>query len=232
MNNSAEILLIDDDEDFCRSVKAYFEREGIRLATLSDSLIVTAIDLTNIKVVLLDLDMPLLNGRQVLDQLPPGQSPLVIIVSGHGDIDTRLDLLGSGADFFLSKPVDLGELCLIAKKALGRHIVNTSSATTLWILQRHQMCIFTPYQQTFGLSGTEFRVLEKLFRNVGEVTGKEILIEVSTGSTKPPTLQQVRSLEVLLSRLRRRFSTDTVTFPVKSLRNVGYIFHGNCQITD
>ena len=78
MNNSAEILLIDDDEDFCRSVKAYFEREGIRLATLSDSLIVTAIDLTNIKVVLLDLDMPHLNGRQVLDQLPPGQSPLVI----------------------------------------------------------------------------------------------------------------------------------------------------------
>ena len=232
MNTSADILLIDDDEDFCRSVKTYFEREGIQLATLSDPLIVTAIDLTKIKVVLLDLDMPVLNGRQVLGQVPKDQSPLVIIVSGHGDIDTRLDLLGSGADFFLSKPIDLGELCLIVKKALGRTSDNTSSASSTWRLQRHQMCLVSPDNQTFGLSGTEFRVLEQLFRNAGEATAKEVLIEVSTGSANPPTAQKVRSLEVLLSRLRRRFSTDTATFPVKSLRNVGYIFHGNCKITD
>ena len=178
-------------------MKAYFEREGIQLATLSDPLIVTAIDLTKIKVVLLDLD-----------------------------------LLGSGADFFLSKPVYLGELCLIVNKALGRTSTNTPSSSSNWTLQRHQMCLVTPDQQTFGLSGNEFRVLEQLFRNAGEATAKEVLIEVSTGSNTPPTVQQVRSLEVLLSRLRRRFSTDRSTFPVKSLRNVGYIFHGNCKITD
>lgn len=232
MTTTADILLIDDDEDFCRSVKTYFEREGIQLATLCDPLVVTAIDLTKIKVVLLDLDMPVLNGRKILHQMPKSQSPFVIIVSGHCDIDTRLDLLGSGADIFLSKPVDLRELCLIVKKAVGRSSADTSSASSRWTLHRHQMCLFTPDQRTFRLSGTEFRVLEQLFQNAGETIVKEILIEVSTGSATSPTVQQVRSLEVLLSRLRRRFSTDSATFPVKSLRNVGYIFHGNCKITD
>lgn len=232
MTTSADILLIDDDEYFCRSVKAYFEQEKIQLATLSDPLIVTAIDLTKIKVILLDLDMPVLNGREVLKQMPKGQSPLVIIVSGHSDIDTRLDLLGSGADFFLSKPVDLGELCLIVKKALGRTSANQFSASSRWTLQRHQMSLVTPDGQAFGLSGTEFRVLEQLFRNSGEVSAKEVMIEVSTGTATTPSAQQVRALEVLLSRLRKRFSTDTGTLPVKSLRNVGYIFHGNCEIKD
>ena len=232
MTKTADILLIDDDEHFCRSVKTYFKREGLQIATLSDPLIVQAIDLKKIKVILLDLDMPVVNGHEILEQLPKDQCPLIIIVSGHSDIDTRLDLLGSGADFFLSKPVDLGELCLIVKKALGRTSAKTSSTSSRWILERRQMCLVTPDHQTFGLSGTEFRVLEQLFQNSGEVTRKEVLIEVSTGFATPPTAQQVRSLEVLLSRLRKRFSTETVTFPVKSLRNVGYICHGNCEIKD
>lgn len=232
MPNSAEIVLIDDDEDFCRSVKEYFRREGLQLATLNDPLIATAVDLTKFKIVLLDLDMPALNGHQILEQMSRGHMPLVIVVSGHGDIETRLDLLGSGADFFLSKPVDLAELCLIAKKALGRTITGTPDTPSHWMLRRRQMALTTPDNQTFGLSASEFRILEKLFQHAGEAISKQSLIEMYTGSMTTPTAQQERSLEVLLSRLRRRVSSATSTFPVKSLRNVGYIFHGDCRIMD
>lgn len=230
MVGSTDIFLIDDDECFCRSVKVYFEKQGIKLATVSDPLVIAAVDMSKVKVVLLDLDMPVLSGRQVLDQMPEGQSPIVIIVSGSSDIDIRLDLLSRGADFFLAKPVDLAELCLIAQTALGR-TNTTTSAQTMWTLQKSLMSLTTPDGHTFGLSGAEFRVLEKLFENKGEATSKDTLIKASTGSCAP-TVQQIRSLEVLLSRLRRRLTTDTGPFPVKSLRNVGYIFHGGCQITD
>lgn len=78
----------------------------------------------------------------------------------------------------------------------------------------------------------EFELLEKLFTNAPEATNKADLVKLSLGETGTETPQQIRSLEVKISRMRRRFSTDDSPLPIKSLRNVGYIFHGNCKITD
>lgn len=230
MFNSPEILLIDDDEDFCAAAKSFFKQQDLSVATISDASVLAAMDLCNFKVILLDLDMPQITGQEVLAGMASDRRPLIIIVSGRSDLETRMSLLDSGADFFLAKPVDLGELALIAKRALGRSS-QTSEDTKNWVLKRQSMSVVTPEGQSFGLSSSEFRVLEKLFTNAPEATTKSDLVKLSLGQAVSETPQQIRSLEVMISRMRRRFSTDDSPLPIKSLRNVGYIFHGTGKIT-
>jgi len=231
MFNFPEILLIDDDENFCSAAKAFFTQQDLDVATISDPTALAAINLTKFKIILLDLDMPRITGQEIVEGMPLNNRPVIIIVSGHSDIETRMAVLDSGADFFMAKPINLGELSLIVKRALGRR-PQVSQTSEDWVLNRQRMSIETPEGQTYGLSSSEFRVLEQLFRNAPEGTNRSDLVRVSVGQGGNETAQKIRSLEVMLSRMRRRFSTDDTPLPIKSVRNVGYIFHGTCKIID
>lgn len=230
MATSREILLIDDDETFCDNLRTYFCKQDLPVAVISDSSVASAIDFRKFKVLLLDLDMPAVSGLEIVQNLPSEQRPVVIVVSGHNDFETRMQLLDQGADFFIAKPVELEELCLIAKRALGR-ATTTTDATADWQLHRARHSLTTPGGETFGLSSTEFRVLERLFQNAHDATSKNDLVEAATGRAGPVGTHQVRSLEVMISRMRARFGASSA-FPVKSLRNVGYIFHSNGTILE
>jgi two-component system OmpR family response regulator len=120
MRDHPEILAIDDDQAFITDLKAYLQAQGIGVATISDSILSSALDFEKFRIVLLDLNMPGRSGQKVLAGIPAARRPVVIIVSGHSDLDTRIRLLEKGADFFMPKPVDLTELSLICRRILGR----------------------------------------------------------------------------------------------------------------
>lgn len=230
MSTTAEILLIDDDQTFCTNLKAYFQEREMNVSVVSDASMASVIDFQQFKVVLLDLDMPAVSGMDILKQLPEGARPLVIMVSGHNDFETRMQLLDQGADFFVAKPVELEELCLISKRALGRTASHTGEAPQ-WVLHRSRHCLTTPSGETFGLSASEFRVLEQLFLSAPDPTAKNELIEAEKGQKGPIGPHQIRSLEVMISQMRTRFGGAS-QLPIKSLRNVGYIFHGNGTVVE
>ena len=222
MPNAREIVLIDDDQSFCISVKTYFEKRDIPILTISDSKVAKALNFRHFQVVLLDIDMPNVSGREILCSIRASQKPIVIMVSGHSDEETRLSCLNHGADFFFAKPVNLEELSLVAQRALGRRDHSQDGG---WALMQSQSALSTPDSRTVGLSSSEFRVLEQLIRHAPHPVSKEILTQVVTGDArKAPTFN--RALEVMISRLRTRVSSDEVRLPVKALRNVGYVFHG------
>jgi|GEM_PF-2953320 len=230
MAASTDIILVDDDESFCSDLKAYFQHKGLTVAAVSDANVALAIDFRRFKVVLIDLDMPSVSGLEIVRNLPNERRPLAIVVSGHSDFETRMQLLDSGADFFISKPVNLGELCVIVKRALGR-ISNMTEETAEWVLHRSQHSLVAPGGEIFGLSSAEFRVLELLFLSAPEAAPKHDLVAAATGRKEITGIRQIRSLEVMLSRMRIRFGVNSA-FPIKSLRNAGYIFHSNGKIVE
>jgi len=202
----------------------------MNVSVVSDASMASAIDFQKFKVLLLDLDMPAVSGLDIVKSLPEGARPLVVMVSGHNDFETRMQLLDQGADFFVAKPVELKELFLISKRALGRTTL-TSGEPANWVLHRLRHYLTTPSGETFGLSASEFRVMEQLILSAPHPTAKDDLVEATKGKKGPIGPHQIRSLEVLISQMRTRFGPAS-PLPVKSLRNVGYIFHGTGHIVE
>lgn len=231
MRDHPDILAIDDDLAFITDLKAYFQRQGISVATITDPILSSVLDLAKFKIVLLDLEMPGRSGQEVLAGLPACQRPIVIIISGHSHLDTRIRLLEGGADFFMSKPVDLTELSLICRRLLGRQVTG-SEHTEHWGLSRSKHALSAPDGTVFGLTTSEFRILELLFEASPNVVAKESLAKAVTAREGPSAAAFYRSLEVMISRMRTRFSRPDLPLPIKALRNVGYIFHGQGVMED
>lgn len=219
----AEVLLIDDDESFCGSVKRYFATKGLGVLSVHEPALAKAINFRHFRVILLDIDMPEVTGHELLQDIRISEKPIVIMVSGHNEEETRLKCLTQGADFFFSKPVHLQELSLVVQRALGRREVANDG--TSWTLIQNQSAIATPDGRLVGLSSSEYRVIEQLIQKSPEPVSKEILTQVVTGDTTQ-TASFSRALEVMISRLRSRTSNDEIRLPIKALRNVGYVFHG------
>jgi DNA-binding response OmpR family regulator len=149
------------------------------------------------------------------------------MVSGHSDEPTRLGCLNQGAYFFFSKPVHLEELVLVVRRALGRHDFAPDGQS--WTLVQNQSAVAMPDGHLVGLSSSEYRVLEQLIRQAPNPVSKEVLTQAVTGDAGQ-TAAFTRALEVMISRLRKRASSDDVRLPIKALRNVGYVFHGSATI--
>lgn len=224
MSSNAEIVLIDDDLSFVVSVREHFNLKNIKVLTINDPKIAAALDYSRFRVVLLDIDMPEISGMEILREIRRSDRPLVIMVSGHSDATYRLACLSSGADFFFSKPVDLEELRLVAARAAGRTLDHLTNGEN-WLLSRSKCALRSPDGRTFGLTMSEFRVLEVLLREAPNPVAKAELASCFVGAGNNST-SFTRSLEVMISRIRSRVGSDDFKFPVKSFRNYGYVFHG------
>lgn len=233
MRDLCQVLLIDDDHDFCDSVASYFEERGVALLTATDARLLHSMDLDDLRVILLDIDMPRLSGLDALEVLRQQNDHVTtIMVSGHSDLTTRLSCLDKGADFFMPKPVDLAELYLVVQRVVRQHNQEAQNdARGYWRLSRSRHVLITPDGDEHGLSTGEFRVFELLLSNSPELVSKEELTEAATGQIDLAKTYS-RALEVLVSRVRSRVSSKDLKLPVKALRNAGYVFHGACEVID
>src|SRR5690348_11963986 len=104
------VLLIDDDEGVLRSIGAYFERLGAevyREGTVKEGL--ETFDRVRPDVVVLDLHLPEADGLSALEQAQ-AKKAAVVLLTGHGDIQTAGQAMQLGAETSLTKPVEMPHL--------------------------------------------------------------------------------------------------------------------------
>ena len=127
----ATILLIDDEASIRRTLKEILEFEKYQVLEAPDGF--SAIDIfkkSAIDIVLLDIKMPKMDGLEVLDFLQEINPEIpVIMISGHGNIDTAVEAVKKGAFDYISKPPDLNRLLITLRNAQERHslVVETKS---------------------------------------------------------------------------------------------------------
>ena len=231
MDERGTILLIDDDAAFCENVARFITDRGQACQGLSNPQLILAQDLSRVALVLLDIDMPGLDGLTLLPLLKARQDIPVIMVSGISDLDARLAALKAGADFFFTKPVALDELFLVCVRRLMQKPPALQMAPAPWSLHVRTRQLTSPQGTSIGLTMTECRLLESLFASAPAEIGRLALIEIMTGERTEDS-RSLRSLEVILSRLRTRFRHGGETLPIKAERNVGYVFLGTARILD
>jgi two-component system nitrogen regulation response regulator NtrX len=120
MHNSASILIIDDEKDIRLSLRGIFEDEGWQVseAGSGNEGLSLASD-GDFDLIFLDIWMPGMDGMAVLAALrDKGVDTPVIMISGHGNIETAVTALKTGAFDFIEKPLSLDNTLVTAGKAL------------------------------------------------------------------------------------------------------------------
>lgn len=125
------ILVIDDEKNIRAGLSAALELDGYSVRQAANGREGLAqIDKGDIDLVITDLRMPGISGEEVLARVAAENPGIpVIVLTGHGTIDTAVEAMRKGAYDFLTKPVDLDHLSLIVKRALGRRELEIRHAT-------------------------------------------------------------------------------------------------------
>ncbi|HEX7413361.1 MAG TPA: response regulator, partial [Bacteroidia bacterium] len=118
-----KILLIDDEKSIRRSLREILEFEKFQVEEAEDGLVGLAkITSEQFDVVLCDVKMPKLDGLELLQKLTSiGSEVPLVMMSGHGNIETAVEAVKKGAYDFLTKPVDLNRLLVTLRNALDKH---------------------------------------------------------------------------------------------------------------
>lgn len=127
---SLSILLVDDDPTILKSVGGFLEQSGYEVACASKgSEGVELYDELGFDLVLLDLQLPDLHGIEVLKHLC-ARNAAVILLTGHGDIETAVEAMQIGAEDFLTKPVDMTHLTAVLERT-GQNVRTRSEVERL-----------------------------------------------------------------------------------------------------
>ena len=115
------VLIVDDEEGIRESLKDIFTDEGYSALTASsgeEALGVISKQMPDL--VMLDVWLPGIDGLEVLEKIKEEGNPTVIMISGHGTIETAVKATRMGAYDFLEKPLSLERVVLASKRALER----------------------------------------------------------------------------------------------------------------
>ncbi|MFN7265874.1 MAG: sigma-54-dependent transcriptional regulator, partial [Bacteroidota bacterium] len=125
----AKILIVDDETPIRRTLRDILEFEGYEVDEAVDGLdCVAKVQKEKYDVVIMDIKLPKMDGIEALERLQilSPETP-VIMVSGHGTIDTAVEAVKKGAFDFISKPPDLNRMLITVRNALDRsELVNTT----------------------------------------------------------------------------------------------------------
>ena len=231
---SIRIALVDDEPDFRQPVARYLRKRGMtvyELGSVEELRLMLAETAPNI--ILLDVGLPGESGLDAVKNLREASKAGVIMVTARGGLEERIEGLDRGADSYLCKPVSMRELEAVVL-SLWRRIGNdgideTSDLTAAdaireeWFFDTNAWALISPDGERVRLSAAEYGVLSLLTEAPGEPVSRDHLFVALKKNQSGP---DDRSLDVLVSRLRRKFATSAFKLPIQSVRGVGYVFPG------
>jgi two-component system, OmpR family, response regulator len=175
-------------------------------------------------LLLLDINMPLMNGFEVLERLRGrGNDTPVLFLTARDDRDDELHGLKLGADDYVTKPFGVDELILRVQAVLRRtqkepETVNILAAGPIEInFQSHQV---TLDDKEVNLSPTEFKLLSYLIQNKNRVLTKQQLLSNVWGINYE---SETTVLDTYISYLRKKVDSQGLGL-IKTVRGVGFQF--------
>lgn len=213
------VLLVEDDELLGDAVKTYVQRQGhavdwaVSLEAAEASLEVTGYDL-----VLLDLRLPDGSGLDILKALRGRRDETpVIIMTAHDQVSDRIAGLNAGADDYLVKPVDLGELQArihAVSRRYGTHKLPALVVNSLSVYPSERR-ITDGAGDEITLSSREWAVLDRLIARKKAIVSKA---QIEEALYEFGAEVESNTVEVYVSRLRRKLGKEAI----ETVRGVGY----------
>ena len=135
----ASILVIDDEKSIRNSLRDVLEYEGHSITEAENGMEgLSSIRSSDFDLVLCDIKMPKMDGSELLEMALESKPELnIIMISGHGDIETAVDCIKKGAYDYLAKPLDLNRLLVIVRNGLEKGNLVTETKTLQKKIKRY-----------------------------------------------------------------------------------------------
>jgi two-component system KDP operon response regulator KdpE len=205
------ILLIEDEPQMRRFLRITLQSNGYRLVeteTGAEGLLQAAS--RNPDVVLLDLGLPDMDGLEVTTRLREWTQVPVVVISAREQEQDKVKALDAGADDYLTKPFNAGELLARIRVAL-RHALRQRSGRQEPVFSLYNLRVDLAQRQVFlddrevHLTPIEYKLLTTLIRHAGKVvTHRQLLTEVWGAAHS----NEVQYLRVYMTQLRHKLESD------------------------
>lgn len=220
-----KLLFIDDDTDFLKSNRLYFERKNYEVFCLNKpNDAIPFLSSTAIDCIVLDIDMPDMSGFEVCQKIRDISGTPIIFLSGLADIKNRISSFQAGGDDFLAKPYDIIELEL----RIEARIRKNEQVFFSDIMRFGDLCIdenrrMITYKERPGeFSALQFDIIAFMARNPGKVFSYE---QIYDRIWKEPILKSRHNLQVAVATVRQKMARlcDGRQY-IRTLARKGYYF--------
>jgi DNA-binding response OmpR family regulator len=219
------ILIVEDEAAIARFLKRGLNAHGHRVVCAYDGKEGTRLAVDEpVDLVLLDISLPRLDGRDVLKRIRLRRPDLpVLMLTARDDTRNKVDALDAGADDYLTKPFVFEEL-LARVRALTRRSGQAESAQiqtdglTIDLLSRHAW----RDDEKIELSSREFALLEYLMRHHGQVLSRQQILSAIWDYDFEPTSNVV---DVYVRHLRNKVDPPNGPSLIQTVRGAGYRFN-------
>lgn len=228
MNSQPHVLIVDDDPEIRSLLARYLGERGFRVTTASNRRECERhIQDRHPDVLVLDVMLPDGSGLDICRALHERRSriPTILLTALKEDVD-RIIGLEIGADDYLGKPFNPRELVARMKAVLRRTVLDTSAASEYRIYNfagleadPEQRRLSRENGDVLDLTGAEFDLLRVFLERPGRLLSREQLLDFTQGRDRDP---MDRSIDVLMSRLRRKLGDSEAGPMFKTIRNGGY----------
>jgi DNA-binding response OmpR family regulator len=223
-----KLLIAEDDKALGLFLRRGLEADGHRVGLATDGAsAVEAFCLESPDLVILDLNLAMKDGEQVLNEIRTLNADLpVLVLSARQDLDTRVRCLDLGADDFMTKPFSLLELrarvrALLRRKREARLVLRAGDLEASRL--DHTV---TRAGRAVVLTNKEFALLEHLMLNRGQCVSRIDLLD-SVWKMEPG--QTTNIVDVYVNYLRRKLADAPPGKLIRTVRGQGYMIPGDSE---
>lgn len=221
-----KIFVVEDDKEVLEYIVNNFTESQYTVEFATDGEIALQMALANqYDAIIVDRMLPKLDGLTIIERLrASGNFVPILILSTLGDVDDRVKGLRSGGDDYLVKPFSFIELLARIESLHRRNITKNNDKPTKLSADNLEMDLLERIVIRAGeqieLQAREFKLLEYLLKNKGQVVTKTMLLENVWEYNFDP---QTNVIEVHVSRLRAKIDNGFEKQILKTVRGVGFI---------
>ena len=211
----SRLLIIEDDVNINEMLQEAFGKKGYEVVSAySGTEGILRIEKETYQMVILDLMLPGMDGQQVLKNIREKSNVPVIVLSAKDELDTKVDLLMSGASDYMTKPFELKELearvLVQLRNAAGKNEV---------FLEYRDLRIDREGKKPLSLTAQEYRILELLLKHPQKVFTKNEIYEYAW---EEYYMGEDKTINVHISNIRQKMKKITQEEYIETVWGMGF----------
>ena len=217
-----KILVIEDERLLAESIKSMLEQKGFQVECVYDGESGKEYaELGIYDLLILDVMMPKMDGYEVARQVRRSRcNTPILMLTARSDVQDRIAGLNAGADYYLTKPFDSGELLASINALLRRQGSEVNELVLGNTSLDLSACTLNCGKNSVRLSAKEFDVMRFLMSSKGQILPKELILCRVWGFDSNAV---ENSVEVYVGLLRKKLSHIGSNVRIEAKRRLGYV---------
>jgi DNA-binding response OmpR family regulator len=204
------VLIVEDETLTRRAVALGLREQNFEVYEAADALSCKALlRQQRVEAIVLDVGLPGIDGLTLIAQLREQADIAIVIMTRRGTPEARIEALDLGADDYLVKPVHHGELAARIRSVMRRRYPMRGRRKRVgrWLIDLEARSAASG-ELTAPLTRGEFEIMACLIEANSKIVSRE---ELLSAVSRRPMDSDMRSVDTLISRLRRKLGDDTET---------------------